>query len=111
MGSSNKTVISTFDNTATITKFDKTEDKQLTTTISVIEGDFGTYRIVADRFADQSTLFFVDVEMASTDFLRPFQVINVAKSGDNERRIILAEYTLRVSNEAAHGGLIGLTTP
>ena len=36
-------------------------------------------------------------------YLRPFQTIELAKTGDSEKTQLLAELTLEMRNEAAHG--------
>lgn len=41
--------------------------------------------------------------------LRPMQTVDLAKTGDAEKRMILAEYGLMVKNEAASGAVFDLT--
>ena len=48
--------------------------------------------------------------MWSTAFLRPFQVQDLAKTGDAEKKQLLVEYTLVSKNEAASGKIADLTT-
>jgi len=36
-------------------------------------------------------------------YLRPFQTNDLAKTGDSEKTQLLAEFTLEMRNEAAHG--------
>ena len=72
--------------------------------------DFGTMRIVPDRFQRERDLWIVDASMASLAVLRNFRVEKLAKTGDSERRHMLIEYTLVVNNEEAHGGVFDLTT-
>jgi len=50
----------------------------------------------------------LDPEYAALAYLRPFQTIDLAKAGDSEKTQILAELTLEVKNEAAHGGVFDL---
>jgi hypothetical protein len=45
----------------------------------------------------------LDPEYAAMAYLRPFQTNELAKTGDSEKTQILAELTLEVRNEAAHG--------
>jgi len=52
----------------------------------------------------------VDTEMFATGFLRPFQTQELAKTGDAEKRLLLAEWTLVSKNEAASSTLADLTT-
>ena len=41
--------------------------------------------------------------MWSVDFLRDFQTIDIAKTGDSDKKELLVEYGLRCGNEAANG--------
>jgi hypothetical protein len=70
--------------------------------------DFGTVSVVPNRFMNSTnacdeTAFVVDPDMAAVAYLRPFQTNELAKTGDNEMTQLLAELTLEVKNEAAHG--------
>jgi hypothetical protein len=50
----------------------------------------------------------LDPEYAALAYLRPFQTNDLAKTGDSDNTQILAELTLEVKNEAAHGGAFDL---
>jgi len=65
--------------------------------------DFGSISIVPNRFQRDRSAFVLDPEYASVQFLRDFEVIDIAKTGDSEKKEIIVEYGLQVSNEAAHG--------
>jgi len=74
----------------------------------VYMSDFGTISVVPNRFmnstnAGNETAFIVDPDMAAVAYLRPFQTIELAKTGDSEKTQLLAELTLEVKNQAAHG--------
>jgi len=74
----------------------------------VYMSDFGTVSVVPNRFmnsvnACDETAFIVDPDMAAVAYLRPFQTIELAKTGDSEKTQLLAELTLEVKNQAAHG--------
>ena len=76
--------------------------------------DFGTISVVPNRFMTSTnscdeTAFVVDPDMAAIAYLRPFQTNELAVTGDNESTQLLAEYTLEVKNEAAHGIIADLT--
>jgi hypothetical protein len=47
--------------------------------------------------------FVLDPEYAAVAYLRPFATNELAKTGDSEKTQILAELTLEMRNEAAHG--------
>jgi len=66
-------------------------------------GDFGSISIVPNRFMRTRDAVVVDPEYASLAYLRPFQTIELAKTGDSEKTQLLAELTLEMRNEAAHG--------
>jgi len=76
--------------------------------------DFGTISVVPNRFMTSTnscdeTAFVLDPDMAAIAYLRPFQTNELAVTGDNESTQLLAEYTLEVKNEAAHGIIADLT--
>jgi len=76
--------------------------------------DFGTLSVVPSRFMNSTNsaddvAFVLDPEMAAVAYLRPFQTIELAVTGDNESTQLLAEFTLEVKNEAAHGIIADLT--
>ena len=65
--------------------------------------DFGSISIVPNRFQRDRSAFVLDPEYASVNYLRDFEVIDLARTGDSEKKEIIVEYGLEVSNEAAHG--------
>jgi len=69
----------------------------------VYVSDFGNISIVPNRFMRSRDALVLDPEYAALAYLRPFQTNDLAKTGDSERTQILAELTLEVRNEAAHG--------
>lgn len=78
--------------------------------IDVYVGDFGTYRIVPSREQRERDAWFLDFNYVEIAYLRPYMVTKLAKTGDAEKRLLLAEWTLRVKNEAALGGAFDLAT-
>jgi len=80
----------------------------------VYMSDFGTMSVVPNRFmnstnAGNETAFVVDPDMAAVAYLRPFETIELAKTGDSEKTQLLAELTLEVKNQAAHGIIADLS--
>jgi len=69
----------------------------------VYMSDFGTMSVVPNRFMRTRDALVLDPEYAALAYLRPFQTNDLAKVGDSENTQILAEVTLEVKNEAAHG--------
>jgi len=70
--------------------------------------DFGLISVVPDRFMRSRDALLLDPEYAALAYLRPFQTNDLAKTGDSEKTQILAELTLEVRNEAAHGGIFDI---
>ena len=73
------------------------------------QSDFGVLQIVPNRFMRTRDALVLDPEYASLNYLRPFQTNDLAITGDSEKTQILAELTLEVKNEAAHGGIFDLS--
>ena len=109
-----KVVASTFTGIATRYRdVPSNQQAQIINAADVYVSDFGIIQIVPDRFipnADSDDCaFLLDTEMAAISYLRPFQTIELAKTGDSETTQLLVEYTLEVKNEAAHGIIADLT--
>lgn len=108
VGPFNKTVVSGFTGNATRVK--EAEDKKLMAAIDVYESDFGKHKIVASRFSRDRDCHILDTSMWAVAYLRKMQTIDLAKTGDAEKGMVLAEYTLEARNQAASGIVADLTT-
>ena len=107
VGSFNKTVISTF--TGNVTKYQDTSNQKLSANIDVYRSDFGTHRIVANRFSRSRDAHVLDTSMWALATLRAPKTVDLAKTGDAEKAMIITEYTLESRNEAASGIVADLT--
>ena len=76
----------------------------------VYVSDFGNVSIVANRFQRERDVFVLDPEYASVAYLRPFQTVELAKTGDAEKRMLLCEWGLKIKNEKAHGAVYDLNS-
>jgi len=72
--------------------------------------DFGNVSIVPNRFQRERDVFVLDPEYASVAYLRPFQTVELAKTGDAEKRMLLVEWGLKIQNEKAHGAVYDLNS-
>lgn len=100
-----KSYISTnFKGRATQIQVDAANSK-VSTAIDFYETDFGSYKLVMNRFFKNDAVFLYDPSMYSLLYLRPFNQYELAKTGDSEKRQMIAEYTLRVNNEES-GALV-----
>jgi len=70
--------------------------------------DFGSVSVVPNRFMRVRDALVLDPEYAAIAYLRPFATNELAKTGDSDKTQILAELTLEMRNEAAHGGVFDL---
>lgn len=111
VGPKNKQAISAFAPSGNFYRYVDSKDKRYVTAVDVYVSDFGTHRIVPNRFSRDRTCFVLSPEYWSLDYLRGFRQHELAKTGDSEKRQMLCEVTLRSSNEAASGVLADLTTP
>ena len=108
LGSFNKQKLSGF--TGGSTKMTSAEDKRLVAAIDIYESDFGSMTVVPNRFSRNRDCFVLSPDMWSVAFLRDFQLMDLAKTGDAEKKAMLAEYTLVSKNEKASGAVFDLTT-
>jgi len=104
-----KQVISGFN--ANTTRFGPAESKVEYAAIDVYSSDFGDIQVVPNRVmatTSESLCFLLQSDMAATAYLRDFQVGDLAKTGDSEKKQLLVEYTLEMRNEAAHGIILDI---
>jgi hypothetical protein len=107
-GPFNKTVISAF--TGNSTRMQEAGDKKLVAAIDVYVSDFGTHKVVANKFSRDRDLHVLTSELWALAQLRPIQSVDLAKTGDAEKGMVLAEYTLEARNEAGSAIVADLAT-
>lgn len=78
--------------------------------IDVYVSDFGTFKVIPNRFQRERDAWLIDFDYVSLAYLRPFQQEALAKTGDAHKRMMLAEWGLKVNQEAALGLVADLTT-
>ena len=72
--------------------------------------DYGTLKVVPNRFQRDRTVFVFDPEYAAVAYLRPVFSYDLAKVGDATRKAMSVEYTLEMRNEAAFGVVADVKT-
>jgi hypothetical protein len=110
VGPYNKTVASGFAGIAETRVAGGDSQTTIIGAADVYVSDFGNISFVPNRFQRERDAFLLDPEYASVCYLRPIQQIELAKTGDAEKRMVIAEFGLKVLNEAAHGIIADLTT-
>jgi len=108
VGGFNKQVMSTFTGRATPTE--DTKSKKIVAAVDAYESDFGTVKVVANRFQRARDAWVLQMDMWAVSYLRKFVEHELAKTGDSDRFQILSEYTLEARNEKASGLVADLTT-
>jgi len=78
--------------------------------VDIYVSDFGQVSVIANRFQRERDAWVIDPDYAKMTVLRPYQQIELAKTGDAEKRMLLVEYGLKVLAENAHGLAADLIT-
>lgn len=107
-GAFNKQVISGF--SGNHTRVQETANKKLVTAIDVYVSDWGSHRVVPNRFSRARDLHVLDMDYWAIAWLRPLATVDLAKTGDATKGLIQGEYTLESKNEKASGIVADLTT-
>lgn len=105
LGPTQKGVFSAFNGIAT--KF-KDIPKGMATIVGAADvyvSDFGEIAVVPNRFQRNRDAWLLDWDLIGLKDLRPYSVIELAKTGDADKRLLLREWSLQVDNEA---GLLGI---
>ena len=72
--------------------------------------DFGQHQIVANRFMPTDDVYALDMEYFEVAYLRPIQQEDLAKTGDSDRKLLIAEYTLCAKEPKSSGKIYNVTT-
>lgn len=78
--------------------------------VDIYVSDFGNVSTIANRFQRERDAWVIDPDYAKMTVLRPYQQVELAKTGDAEKRMLLIEYGLKVLAENAHGLAADLVT-
>ena len=72
--------------------------------------DFGQVSVIPNRFQRERDAWVIDPDYAKMTVLRPYQQVELAKTGDAEKRMLIVEWGLQVMTEKAHGLAADLIT-
>jgi hypothetical protein len=73
------------------TRYVNAEEEKLVNSIDVYVYDFGSVEIKADRFMRQRDILIINSDLWGLAWLRPIALTDLAKTGDNEKAMILGE--------------------
>jgi hypothetical protein len=111
VGGFNKTVISGFvGNADKVLNLAGAKPGVIVQAMDVMVTDFGNLKVIANRFQRARDLWVLDPSFLSIMFLRGFKTHKLAKTGDAEKRLLNAEWGVKVNHEAALGAVYDLTT-
>lgn len=109
-GAFNKQIFSTF--TGRSSPIEEAKSKKIVASVDAYESDFGTLKVVPNRFQRTRDVLVLEMDKWAVAYLngRKMVSIQLAKTGDSDRREILSEYSLVSRNEKASGGVFDNTT-
>ena len=107
MTASHKQLASAFNGVAT--KYKDASDKVSIGTTDIYVSDFGEVAFVPDRFQNANRVDILQMDMWAIDFLRPFQTKDLARTGDSDKKMMLAEWCLTAKAPNASYGIFNLT--
>ncbi len=110
VGKFNRGKISTFSGNATPVVDANNAKREVVNTVKIYNGDYHTLKVMPNRFQRERTAHLIDPSLVAVDFLRPVFMKKLGDTGDSEKRHIITEYTLRVTNEQGHAVIADLTT-
>lgn len=111
-GKHNRGLIRSFGNLATnqIQLNKSGEGVKLIDSVEVYVTDYGKHKLVLSRFQDEENVFCFDMATWGLSYLRPVSQEVLAKTGDGEKRMLIAECTLVCRNPDANAKIQDLTT-
>jgi hypothetical protein len=112
VGPTDKQVMSGFTGIAGIRVNQESSDKEQATIIGgadVYVDDFGKLTLIPHQYAVSNMAILVDPNMVGVATLRGIETVPLAKTGDAEKFMILAEKTLVVRNEKAHACIYAIS--
>jgi hypothetical protein len=75
--------------------------------VDVYASDWGRVKSLPSRWIDPNVVLGLDPAYLAMAYYRTLRSVQIAKIGDAETRMILAEWGIEMKNEAAHVALIG----
>ena len=108
-GAFNKQQFSTFTGRSSVTEDAKA--KKITANVTAYESDFGTLKVVANRFQRARDVFVFQMDMWAIAYLNGRRMVSeeLGKTGDSIMKHIISEYTLVARNEKSSGWIADLT--
>jgi hypothetical protein len=89
--------------TSNVTRNINASEKKQILTIDYYDSDFGTVKIILDRYVPDTTILALRLEGWRVAYLRPFTQFPLAKVADSHRNAIVGELTLQFDDQKFGG--------
>ena len=89
--------------TGNATRMNDADSRRLFASVDVYEYDFGSVKIVPNRFMRTRDALIINSDLWAVAWLRPIRMEDLAKTGDATKKMLIGEYTLESRNEAGSG--------
>ncbi len=110
VGGFNKKAASTFAGIADQVRDTGNKVATIVGAADVYVSDFGTLKIVPNRFSRSRSALVVDPSMWKLCYYQRMKIEDLAKTGHSDRKMLSCEYTLEACNEKSSGVVADLTT-
>lgn len=75
----------------------------------VYVSSYGSHKVVLSRYMRSTCVLCLDMSTWGIAWLDPIQMVDIAKTGDSEKRMIVGEYTVVAKSPTANAKLTGMT--
>jgi hypothetical protein len=75
---------------------------EVASTVDVIATDFGRVKVMPSMWIPSDIALLLDADFLAIGYFRNFRTYQIAKIGDAETRMILAEWGVEMRNPLAH---------
>lgn len=82
---------------------------KISNSVDLYDSDYGSFAIVPNRHQNDDEVFLFQTDMWSIDYLRDFQTIDLATTGDSTKKQLVVEYTLCSKNQKASAAAYDLS--
>lgn len=104
----NRSVFSTFTGVSSAQNVD-VKSNTIVGSMSIYESDFGTLKVIPNRFQRNRDVFVLDMKDFELSYYRPLETISLATTGDSTSKQLIMEVMLKVSNYHKHGAILDLS--
>lgn len=95
--------------TGNATRYVDATDQKIVANVLMYVSDWGTHKIVIDRFMPATYVFAYNSDLWGLANLRPMKVVDLAVTGDSIKKLMLTETTLESRNEAGNAAVYDLS--